>query len=205
MAQPEAVLVENTIHKAIKEAADKSRVAIDIGAHVGDYSVIMADLFKEVIAVEPHDLNLEDMRKRKHLRDNIIVKQGVIGKHDGITKLYTSNCNPGGHTISNLVARLAKWGHEANTFIEVPSWRLDTISKDLDVALIKIDVEGAEEEVLKSGRDLLLKGPMIALETHGTIDTKEIYNFLTGMNYKFFEGSNGVQEIRENNHYLIKR
>jgi FkbM family methyltransferase len=181
----------------------EGKVAIDIGANVGSLTRIMNDRFKRVIAVEPHPNNIAELKSLK--LKNVEIREGVIGSHDGKKKLFECHGNPGGHSICEYMVKQSKWGHDIDRHFEVDSWRLDTLTEGMDVSVIKIDVEAAEEEVLRSGKQMLERcHPDIALETHATINCESIYRFLNELGYKIYwsgDESQPVHTIEINKHY----
>ena len=105
-------------------------VAIDIGALYGRYTKLLATKAKQVIAIEPDEINykiLQDNTKNDH---NILVLKAAIAETNG----YRDYMIPGG--TSQKVRCI--------TIDEL----LSLIDKKID--LIKVDVEGAEFDVLDS-------------------------------------------------------
>jgi len=123
----------------------KGNLAVDIGAHVGIWSLRLANDFRQVMAFEPmkkhivcHKVNCKDF-------DNILLHEVALS-NENTNKIMTTKENNSG--MSTLIdQKKLKWKKEQFTEI-VETRMLD--SYDLqEVDFIKIDVEGWEEQVLK--------------------------------------------------------
>jgi FkbM family methyltransferase len=135
---------------------------LDIGAAAGYYTLLAAKLVGprgSVVAFEPHPNNLRFLRG--HVRQNrlnqVQIHDLALSDHEGIARF-------GGGSGSGT-NRL----QEAGEF-EVQVRRLDDLATEhcLTPQHVKIDVEGAEEDVLRGGEMLIRKHrPTIFLSTHG--------------------------------------
>ena len=83
--------------------ASRNKVAIDIGAHVGLWSVDMANHFKELICFEPVEENKKCLIKNLEARDikNYKLYGCVLGEGDGSVNLNTDEKNTGNPYISD--------------------------------------------------------------------------------------------------------
>lgn len=130
-------------------------VFIDIGAHIGKYTVPIAKKLGnkgKVVAIEPDPDNFRALLQNIAVNNlyNVIPIQAACSSDNGETLLYKHPCDPSGNSIV----------HKSRRSIVVQTKTLDTIVKELgvtDVRLIKIDVEGAELDVLKGARNTLSK------------------------------------------------
>jgi len=158
-------------------------VAIDIGAHIGYFTIMMAKLCKQVIAFEAEPRNaaiLEQNIKSNNLT-NVIRQCVAVGDHYGWIQLYLCNDNSGMHRIYPSVLC-------TDISISVPIIPLDSTYHKID--FIKMDIEGSELGALK-GMEALLKinhPKMImefyplAIEEYGA-SPREVYDFLKGLDY----------------------
>lgn len=129
-----------------------TRTAIDIGGHVGLYSHALCDTFTDVIAFEPSKINAACFRKN--------VPQA---------KLYTNGL---GDAEKFVELNLADDNSGNNSIVESFNEGTDTIEiKTLDsfefsgVDLIKIDVQGYEEQVIRGAKSTLEKNnPILIVE-----------------------------------------
>lgn len=146
-------------------------VFLDVGAHVGRYTLALAKLVKnrgKVIAIEPHPKNYELLVKniRKNRFTNIIALNiAAWNKRDEI-ELFIGN-KSGVHSLKH---DLQVW-HGFSTkrsSVTVLAKPLDEILMEIGLRpnWIKIDVEGAEIEVIK-GLEKTLKNnhPKIMIES----------------------------------------
>lgn len=146
--------------------------AIDIGAHCGQYSILMAAMCGHtgrVVAFEP------DPYARKTLLANLglnpqlklpVVEPLAVSERNGKALLYSR----GGNSQSSL-ARSGVEFSDTDSSEEIP---VDVVSLDsylLDNRVdeprwIKIDVEGAEISVLRGARRILASNAGIVCELH---------------------------------------
>jgi FkbM family methyltransferase len=172
-------------------------IFIDIGANIGELSYFAHTLgIKQIIAVEP-DPFINNILKF-NLRDtNISFDTRVIGNSDKIVNFYLSP-----DTADSSMIKPAK---NANT-IEVQSVRLKTFLSTLDSSLtilVKMDAEGFEPEILKSGEGALNKIKFFAVdvspERQGKTTKIEVIKLLKKNNFKIFtEDNNVVTAVRIN-------
>jgi FkbM family methyltransferase len=171
-------------------------IVVDIGAHMGRYTITSSKSVGaagKVIAVEAHPLNfriLQDNIRLNKLTNVSTVNLAVFSKKARL-KLYLPDEDLGytGHhsLMTNYLA--AKHSKQAERrYIEVEADTLDGLLNSMGIKTvnwIKIDVEGAEYEVLKGAKDILAtnKDISILVEVHGketydpTIDMLKSNNF----------------------------
>jgi FkbM family methyltransferase len=188
---------------------------IDVGSEYGYYTIkagYKVGNMGKVLAIEPHPetFTLLEMNIKLHkLSDRVIPIQRAVGKERGRTKLFET-ISPGGTSIlprQNLFSlnrnRLLMWlefvknGYIFNVFrkryapvkYEVMVETLDDMARDYElrkIDLIKIDVEGAELDVLLGSRDILEKHkPVLLVEVHFGCDwkPKTLYDLLRSFGY----------------------
>lgn len=129
------------------------RVALDIGAHVGLWSRVLASHFDKVIAFEAHPDLAEIWRM--NMADDMTAVLHNYALSDGYDKLkiqYTAD-NSGN-------------AHIADGGLEVQSFPLDEVFKDCEpIDFIKIDVEGFEKFVIMGGGMLINRAkPVMVVE-----------------------------------------
>lgn len=185
---------------------DQEGCAYDIGANHGIYTPMLAKKFKHVYAFEPENNNFSTLTKNVGHLKNVTLEHKVIGTQNGKQQLWKSR-NKGGHTISEKVGTSGRWGHKGKDFTQIDSVTLDTFSKDKDIKFIKCDIEGGEDIIFYHAREMLKEqGPVIMLETHDTVDFKNLYNLFVSCGYKCYDVKNQeVKEMTKNNHYLLKK
>jgi FkbM family methyltransferase len=177
-------------------------IVVDIGAHMGRYTIISSKRVGtngKVVAIEAHPSNFEMLKsniKLNQLTNVTPLNYAVYSKETKI-KLYLPDEESGytmHHSImSNYVFTKYKDKTE-DKFVEVNANTLDyllQLNKITDVNWVKIDVEGAEFEVLSKDISLLI-------EVHGKDTYEPIIESLRSYNFKIdFEKTyeNGEKHI----------
>ena len=120
-------------------------VVLDLGMHIGTFSVYACRVAGLVIGVEPNienyriaEMNLEE----NHLNNNFLYRSAVVGD-DRETAQFFLNRKRGkdGHSL------IEKRGRER---VEVPCVNISALIEKHKPTKIKMDIEGAEVEVLRS-------------------------------------------------------
>jgi FkbM family methyltransferase len=178
-------------------------VVIDVGAHIGKYTIIASKRIGangKVIAIEAHPVNYEMLNRNIKLNGltNVIPLNYAVYSEESRIKLYMPDEEFGytmHHSImfSYLSPKYSLKGKENEKFIEVNANTLDNLLQknglSREVNWLKIDVEGAEFEVLKGATEILSNSKDICLliEVHNPYDTthyKQIMDFLKHYNFK---------------------
>jgi len=131
-------------------------VFVDVGAHVGYYTVRMAKKCRKAIAFEPNPRNREILLKNIELNNihNVVVYQYAAGESRYKAKLWLASA---GSTLLE--------GYVTGESIEVDVVPLDEILEYADV--VKIDVEGYEWNVIRGAKNLIEKyKPALIVEHH---------------------------------------
>jgi FkbM family methyltransferase len=122
---------------------NKGATLVDVGAHVGLYSVLAEQAGATVYAFEPATDNYNILRKNLKANPYKI----ALGDKDGAGKLYLHPSNKGKHALKET---------EQHTDWESAQVRtLDTLVDAIpirSVDILKIDVEGCEPEVFMGAR-----------------------------------------------------
>ncbi|MBD0360093.1 MAG: FkbM family methyltransferase, partial [Nitrososphaeraceae archaeon] len=173
-------------------------VVVDIGAHIGRYTIIASKRVGasgKVIAIEADPSNFEMLNRNIHLNRlaNITTLNYAAFSKETKIKLYLPY-EELGHTIYNTTMVLDR-AKANDKFIEVNANTLDDLLQEngieqQQVNWIKIDVEGAEFEVLNGATTIISKSKDIALliEVHnlggGTNLYRSVKEFLDSFNFK---------------------
>ncbi|HIP90087.1 MAG TPA: FkbM family methyltransferase [Candidatus Nanopusillus sp.] len=141
----------------------RGKIFIDVGAHVGRYSILLSKNFEKIIAIEPDPYNFSYLVKHiciNKLEDKVLPINIALADRISFLKLYLSEEGDGKHSLVVPKER----------YIPVLTLPLDFIIGQLkisykDISLIKIDVEGAEYMVLKGMEKVLKEGnPIVVIE-----------------------------------------
>ena len=154
---------------------------LDVGAHVGFYTIGLSHCFKKVISFEPSRKQIEYLRHNLSINNlaNVTIEERALSEFAGETNLYVMGNSGGSNTISS---RVAKIGNP----MEIYSVQVTTIDELLldDISFIKIDAEGSEFSILKGGRKTIAKfRPYILLEIWEDDNKDNIISFLEEMDY----------------------
>jgi FkbM family methyltransferase len=163
--------------------ADAERF-VDVGANVGAYSLSIAQAFpdRQVIAVEPLPAAAEALARGSELNGlrNVRIVRGVVAEQAGPTVFHVNPLSDGGGSLAPFSAY-----RTGDVAVDAAAYRrshpefagtltVDAVPLDalLDVrSVVKIDVEGAEEAVLRSGRCSFAKGLIDVLVVEVQTDT----------------------------------
>ena len=149
----------------VLHALRKGDVLADVGANVGAYSILAASLpGTRCIAFEPASDTFELLAENVRLNDyasRVTMHRMAIGNADGEVSLTTSL-----DTVNHVAAPT----DEGVAQEVVPSRRLDTVLGAETPAVIKIDVEGYETQVIEGAPQTLASEKLLAivLEMNGS-------------------------------------
>lgn len=121
--------------------ADRSRDFLDIGANIGYYSSYLAPLVRRVYAFEPDSRNHEALHTNANIAGNVSVIPAAVSSRDGTADLSLAH--------SSAMNTLNTVPGAPTTNVRVTS--VDTFVKqqpEIDVGLVKIDIEGHDIEAL---------------------------------------------------------
>lgn len=179
-------VVNSSFEKKIKKYLKlKKGVFIDVGAHVGKYTISLGRKLKnkgKIISFEPSPKVFKILKKNIKLNrlNNVIPFQIALGEKEKKSNFYIDE-NEGKDGLSSLIKKTKK-----RVIVQVR--KLDNVLKELKIRkvdLIKIDVEGAEAEVLKGAVKTLKKShPKIIFEVWNEEYLKKCKRILKKFNYK---------------------
>ena len=172
--------------KQVVALCRERRVAIDVGAHIGIWSLELSRHFQEVHAFEPVQDNFSCLEQNTHGRP-VVCHKVALGDSDGFCVMELpakGNSGMWGVAEGQVPGRI------------VPLNQIDRYGF-VDVGLIKIDVEGFEGNVVSGARDTITHSlPVIVFEDNGLgprrygadwINPKEV---LADLGYKKFRRVN---------------
>jgi FkbM family methyltransferase len=171
---------------------------MDIGAHHGLYTLLASKcvgLNGRVIAFEPSARERKQLRRNLRLNNcsNVEVEPYALGNKRATTEIYLVDGGEDG--CNSLRAPIVK-GTTRRVPVEV--FTLDDIMAKNDrpaIDFIKLDVEGAEWDVLRGGTELLQNHPrpVLMVEVYDIrtepwgYRAEEIVQFLAGLCFRWFE------------------
>ncbi len=134
-------------------------VVVDCGANLGVVSAPLAETGAHVHAFEPDPYAFGELEKRFRRVPNVTLHQAAVGVADGKIRLMRASNfdeNPKGASVkSTVVSGGRKIDEDDENSIEVELINLPTfldglIKKHGEVAFLKLDIEGAELELLEN-------------------------------------------------------
>lgn len=177
--------------KIIQQRLKPGNTYVDIGANFGLHALYAAALLNNegnIYAFEPLPQNISILKKNISLNkfSNINIFQGAVSNS---TDEYLNFYFP---EETFLQTGALRPGTSTSNMLQVKNYRLDEVAAKWEkpAQLIKIDVEGAEMDVLLSGKELLSKWhPDLLIEVHGFAlpefgySSQELLQFLHQLGY----------------------
>jgi FkbM family methyltransferase len=136
---------------------------VDVGAHIGLYTVCTArQLDGRVLALEPNPQARATLRENVSLNDcaNVVVEGVAASDCPGFAPLYLSEA--GDSSWSTLIDGRIEAGDAID--VETTTLDLEVERNHVRPAVVKIDVEGNEIEVLRGARAVLQRRPALLVE-----------------------------------------
>lgn len=144
-------------------ASDKKRIFLDLGANIGRYTIVAANIYKysKILSVEANPSTFAILKRNIELNghtEKVIACQTALDNKVGVVKFQVDQHHLGGGSIVS--------DYEDNPIpyiqTEVPSTTVDTLvqQKGLspeEVDFVKIDVESFSYQVLQGMTDLMAK------------------------------------------------
>lgn len=187
---------EPLVQDALERHVHSGDVVYDIGANIGFFTIITARLVGpagHVYAYEPLRENVVALERNIALNDfrNVTVRPCAVSRHDGSALLEVAP-EPNWAQLESVGTRPDVQGRV----------RVDTVALDSELArgarppsIVKIDVEGAELEVLDGMLETLRRHrPVVLAEMHGR--NREVAERLRGAGYalSILEGKDPVED-----------
>lgn len=165
---------------------DNVKVVIDLGANIGLSSLYFSSHFPEakLLCVEPTTENVEVLKRNLHGKCDVEI--AAISSTDGTIEFGMSEWWGSGSAVKNI------WftRHSRDNRVEarsaqvrtVPSISLNTLLQKHEIEevdVLKMDIEGAEEDVFNGNLDWLDKVKILVIEIHDKyVDGQDIRNKL---------------------------
>jgi len=139
------------VWKSLKERGFRPRTIIDVGAAVGSWTSQVIEIFPEskYLMVDPLKENEQALKAVVQRHANVQYWLGAVGSQAGELTFHVH-----GDQSSMFDS---DWGRKG-TLRRVPMRTLDSVANDMnchDVEGLKLDVQGAEIEVLKGATEVL--------------------------------------------------
>tara|TARA_Y100000401_G_C8254995_1_gene190237 strand:+ start:93 stop:695 length:603 start_codon:yes stop_codon:yes gene_type:complete len=147
----------------------------DIGVAEGEITDMLSPLMSKGYLFEPEPNSFRWLEQKYASSEKLVLNNCAVYSKEGVAR-FTMN----GQWVSGLTGHLQN-GYDSGNSIDVKTITLDNYFKDKKINLIKIDVEGAELEVLKGATELMKsQSPIFQVEFHSHEEWSE-------KNLKFIE------------------
>lgn len=186
---PDLIVVSDVYMINVYEALEPSEGSLifDIGANIGLFSIKIATQKKTatVIALEPDPENFQMLKRNLELNGikTVIPINMALGERSGKLEFFISATNNAASSIYRHDDTMTGVEVEANTFDYL--LRILGIEQPNKEMFIKMDVEGAELQILKGAKNLaLVENIKVIMETHPVLVSQKMvekclqsYNF----------------------------
>ncbi|MAE49227.1 hypothetical protein CMI48_00660 [Candidatus Pacearchaeota archaeon] len=176
------VFQDKQYHEAL-QALPKKAIILDLGANIGTFTTLAAknQNTKKVYAYEPFPENTALLVRNiamNDLNEKVSINAEAVSGKSGTTKFYLNHKGPATHSLHNKTGKS----------ITVPTISLSQILKKQKIKkvdLLKLDVEGAEEDILfNTTKTDLKKIKHIVMEYHPNINLNKLLTFLKKNNFQ---------------------
>lgn len=200
--EEEAIMVKNNIKR--------DEIVVDLGAHIGYYTLMMAKLVGQngkVFAFEPEPRNLKLLYKNIEVNSykNIEVVPKAVSDIDGECTLFVGQESFG----ANKIFKPKKTDTQEFEEIKTRTIRLDDYFEELGflkkISFIKMDIEGSEVRALQGMKNILEFNENLKIFTEINRDALEDNNsnfrnmleLLGKYNFKFYISNKKESEWRK--------
>jgi FkbM family methyltransferase len=153
-----------------REITSALRTCVDAGAHLGSWTQALVGVFTpgQVIAVECEPQLVEQLNKAFASHPSVRVVDAALGGSDGNATFYQLR-HPAGSSLLKPTAEIGKefeagsWDVIGETSVRKITYdRL--VAEESEISVLKLDIQGAEKEVLTNSEEGLRKTKSIIME-----------------------------------------
>lgn len=196
----------------IRKHVKNGHVVIDVGAHIGYYTLLFAKLVGKsghVFAFEPYNENFRLLEKNTKINGyaNVTLINKAVSNLSHSAKLYISKNSQADHKMYNT--------GDKRSFVKVDTISLDDYFRKFKgkIDFVKIDVQGYEPKVIGGMKSILAKNERLKILTEfwpfGISKTgakpEEFLKILVGHNYKLYDINEYSKKIKQlNPNQLLK-
>lgn len=186
---------------SLQKHKPKGKIIFDIGTHIGYNALVFAKMVGtkgKVVAFEPNTFNRErlemNVAKNSEIAERITVEGYALGDKEGTADFLMTNTVDGGSSSGSFLDDAHTNMEHSMYEKELGFQRVKTKIITLDGYIkkqkvkpdfLKIDVEGAEQLVLKGAETTLSKlKPIIYMEVHSIFSALKVAEQLTTFKYR---------------------
>jgi FkbM family methyltransferase len=172
------LIEEHWLEKYIDRAKQfGATTAIDIGANVGTWTELMLKKFDRVIAVEPDIRAYWHLMGKFHGNERVLLFNAAVTRQDGQCILYTRPDTLQSSLLANHpIGAGGRMPAPAQDTAVVAGMTLDTVLRfardrfgDIGTMFVKVDVEGAEGDVLQGATVDEFRAAAWLIEVHDRV------------------------------------
>jgi len=138
-------------------------IVIEVGARIGEITLILSDIVKHVYAFEPNPDSYKILKSFTKKKDNITTYDVGVGEKNQLTWLNIIEDDP--LSVATSFKKIQGKNY-STTKKKVKIARIDKMNFTLRPTTLVIDCEGFELESLKGAKGILKDIQKIAIETH---------------------------------------
>ncbi|BAK75715.1 FkbM family methyltransferase [Pseudogulbenkiania sp. NH8B] len=170
------------------QCTNRPGTVVEVGANIGSQTVPLAKAAKavgaDVMAFEPQPFVFQNLCANLALSavDNVAAWPFACAMHPGTVWLTS----PDYRRTGNFGAVSAQ-SQPLENGVQVPCVRLDDMTCERTVQLLKVDVEGFELQVLEGARDVLTNHrPILYVENDRVANSSALIQYLWGYGYRLW-------------------
>ncbi len=173
------------------------RTVLDIGANTGQFTRTMHALLPDatIYAFEPQADTFETLKNNLAVSNKLHAIHTAVGDKVGETTFHQNAFAQSSSVLplTDLHKEAFPWAVES-TEVRVPITTLDAMQGDLDIVpalLIKIDVQGFEDRVLRGGEAVIRRASNVLIETayeslyEGEATFGSVYDAMLSLGFHF--------------------
>ncbi len=168
-----------------RQLCQENDIVVDVGANIGAHTLVFSQLVGEkgrVYAYEPQRVVFQTLCANMALNSiqNTECHQVAVSSEPGTTRIpdirYDMPANHGGFRVMDF-----------DSGVETPVATMDDLLDVPALKLIKIDVEGMEQEVIKGAKKTIARHkPFLYLENDQTDKSKALIEEIQSLGYRLF-------------------
>jgi len=157
---------------------DPTGAFLDVGSHIGYYSLYVLPKVAHVYAFEPDPRNLPILESNLGRYANATIVKKAVSSTNGSARFVLQS--------ESAISHLHRCGENPGELIQVETVTLDSFTDQMKwkVTGIKIDVEGFDLDVLKGAAKLMLRDSPLVLTEAQT--SAELYDLVARNNYSIY-------------------
>ncbi|MBS3056121.1 MAG: FkbM family methyltransferase [Candidatus Aenigmarchaeota archaeon] len=191
---------EGSTTALIRNTLRSGDIAVDIGANIGYFTIIMSELVGEkgkVFAFEPEPENFSLLEKniQANKYQNIAVaERKAVSDFNGQSVLFLSKRGSGWHTMR---------GPQNGSSVKIKCTTLDNYFKNFkgEISLIKMDIEGLEPQAVKGMLKMIknkrIKKMIVEYAPSYYRDPSELLTILKKLGFRMYDIDYNMEEITE--------